>query len=90
MKTYGVLLAGLLLAASASADEANSEASDSLTLAAAKTTEAINFKTEQKLNSASIKVLDLDVAEKSDQLAEKISAKLDKKFEEDMQRRLKL
>ncbi|MDO3381763.1 hypothetical protein [Gilvimarinus algae] len=90
MKTYGVLLAGLLLAASATADEANSETSDSLTLAAAKTTEAINFKTEQKLNSASIKVLDLDVAEKSDQLAEKISAKLDKKFEEDMQRRLKL
>ena len=91
MKTYGVLLAGLLLTSGAVANEANEEMSESLTLAAAKSSEAISFKAEKKLNeTADIKVLDLDIVQTSEALADKISAKLDKEFEADMQRRLGL
>lgn len=91
MKTYGVLLAGLLLANSAIADESGENLSERLTLAAAKTTQAINFKTEKALDRAEdLKVVDLDVVQTSEELADKISAKLNEKFEEDMRRRLGL
>ncbi|MBU2884312.1 hypothetical protein KO507_00885 [Gilvimarinus agarilyticus] len=91
MKTYGVLLAGLLLANGAIANEAEEDMSERLNLAAAKTTQAINFKTEEALNTAEeLKVVDLEVTQTSDDLADKISAKLDQKFEQDMKRRLGL
>lgn len=91
MKTYGVLLAGLLLATGAVANEAEEKISEGLTLAAAKTTEAISFKTEKALSqTGELSVVDLDVVETSDELADKISAKLDKKFEQDMKLRLGL
>ncbi|MDO3388083.1 hypothetical protein QWI17_19715 [Gilvimarinus sp. SDUM040013] len=91
MKTYGVLLAGLLLASTAVANEAEENVSESLTLAAAKTSQAISFKTEESLNAENdVKVVDLDIVQTSDDLADKISAKLDEQFEEDMKRRLGL
>ncbi|UTF59182.1 hypothetical protein [Gilvimarinus sp. DA14] len=90
MKTYGVLLAGLLLASGAVADEANSEASDSLILASAQRSENIRFEIDTPANAEAIKVVDLETTAKAEELADKISAKLDAKFEEEMKRQLGL
>ncbi|WP_020208661.1 hypothetical protein [Gilvimarinus chinensis] len=90
MKTYGVLLAGLLLASGAVADEATSDVSESLTLAAAERSENIRFAIDTPANAEAIKVVDLETTAKSEELADKISAKLDAKFEEEMKRQLGL
>lgn len=90
MKTYGVLLAGLLLASGAVADEAKTDVNDSLILAAAERSENIRFEIDTPDNTAAIKVVDLEMTAKSDELADKISDKLNAKFEADMKRQLGL
>ncbi|WP_339899033.1 hypothetical protein [uncultured Gilvimarinus sp.] len=90
MKTYGVLLAGLLFATGAIADNATEQADNSLTLAANQTAQAINVKSEQDLADNELKVIDVDFTDKTDAIADKLSAKINEKFNEKMQQELSL
>ncbi|BFM19130.1 hypothetical protein [Gilvimarinus japonicus] len=90
MKTYGVLLAGLLFATGALANDATEQTDDGLTLAANQTAQAINVKSEQNLASNKLKVIDVDFTDKTDAISDKLSAKINEKFNEKMQQELNL
>ena len=90
MKTYGVLLAGLLFASGVTANDATEQADNSLTLATNQTAQAINIKSERKLAIKELKVIDVDFADKTDAISDKLSAKINEKFNEKMQRELNL
>jgi hypothetical protein len=90
MKTYGVLLAGLFFASGALADATNEPADNSLTLAATQTAQAINVKSEQHLAGKQLKVIDIDFVDKTDAIADELSAKINEKFNEKMQQQLNL
>ena len=91
MKTYGVLLAGLLLATGATADEATTQNSDAYTLATAETTQAIDWEAEQDLAKQNeLKVLDIDVTDQVDEIGDKVSAKINEKFNQQLKKDLAL
>jgi len=90
MKTYGVLLAGLLFATGALASDAAEQDDNSLALAANQTAQAINVKSEQNLADKKLKVIDVDFTDKIDSISNKLSAKINEKFNEKMQKELNL
>lgn len=90
MKTYGVLLAGLFFASGALADATDEQVDNSLTLAATQTAQAINVKSEQNLAGKQLKVIDIDFVDKTDAIADELSAKINEKFNEKMQQKLNL
>lgn len=85
MKTIGVLLASLLFANLALADEATIETDAKLTLAA-RTPKAIDIQpVELKQATPEMKIIDVDLNDKLKSLNETISNKLEEKFNERMQ-----
>ncbi len=84
MKTFGVLLASLLFANLALADEVTAEQDEKLILAARAPKEVLIQPVEVKTAAPEMKVIDVDLSDQLQSLNETISAKLEAKFNEEM------
>lgn len=88
MKTFGVLLAGLLFANLALADKATTEQDEKLVLAARAPKEVVIEPVEVKAAAPELKVIDVDLSDRLQSLNETISAKLEAKLNEQVRREL--